>query len=269
MSRYPDDIELSVIVPVYNEADKLEENVRVLHDHLASTALRFEVIVCIDGSTDESFDIAHALSTSLPSVEVVGYPVNRGRGYAIKYAAEHLRGSRVVYMDSDLPSTIDLSHLDTMLSYLERYDIVIASRFHRDAKVKRKWHRAVVSVVYRMIVSVVFPGFRVTDPDVGFKGFQRDVFDRIVPYTTLNGWSWDLEFLVSADILGYSIEEFPFNWVEHYERTSVGIVRDSFLEFIGLLYIRLKSFRLRRGRTVEGSKQIEERSGESVRADEA
>lgn len=234
-----DQIELSVVLPVYNEADKLEKNVRSLHEYLVPSGIKFEIVICNDGSIDDSFRIARKISGELPDVQSIGYEVNRGRGYAIKFCAKYLRGFYIIYMDADLPSTIDLRHLDKMVDYLKHDDIVIASRFHPQANIKRKWHRAFIGIVYRMIVRVVFRGFPVTDPDVGFKGFRRNVYAEVIPYTDLNGWSWDLQFLVNAFNFGFTIKEFPFTWVEDYERSSVNIIKDSFLELTGLIYIKI------------------------------
>lgn len=234
-----DQVELSVVLPVYNEADKLAKNVRCLHKYLVSTGVKFEIVICNDGSVDDSLAVARKISEELPDLQSIGYEVNRGRGYAIKFCAKYLRGFYIIYMDVDLPSTIDLQHLDKMVDYLKHDDIVIASRFHPEANIKRKWHRAFIGIVYRMIVGVVFRGFPVTDPDVGFKGFRRNVYAEVVPYTDLNGWSWDLQFLVNAFNFGFTIKEFPFTWVEDYERSSVNIIRDSFLEFAGLIYIKI------------------------------
>lgn len=235
-----DHIELSVILPIYNEVDKLEKNIKVLYEYLHTMGINFEIIISNDGSTDRSPQIAKEISGQLKNVYAIGYKINEGRGHAIKYSEKYLNGDLVIFMDIDLPSTIDLSYLDKMYALLKQYDIVIASRFHRDAKIKRKWHRAFVSFVYRIIAKIVFRGFKVTDPDVGFKGFRRNVFREVIKYTNLNGPSWDLQFLVNAFNFGFTIKEFPFNWIENYERTAVNIIKDCLLEFIGLIYIKIK-----------------------------
>lgn len=234
-------IELSVILPVFNEADKLEDNVNALYEHLQSIGVEFEIVICNDGSTDKSGKIAEIIAGKRRNVTAVGYDINRGRGYAIKYAEKYLRGQEVIYMDTDLPSTIDLAYLDKMIYCLKANDVVIASRFHPDSKIRRKWHRALVSIVYRSIVKMFFRDFKITDPDVGFKGFRRNVLTEVIKYTDLNRWSWDLQFLVTAFHLGFTLKEFPFDWVENYERTSTNIVKDSIHELAGLIYIKIKS----------------------------
>ena len=236
-----EDIGLSVLLPVFNEADKLEDNVNALYEYLQTVGIEFEIVISNDGSTDKSGEIAERISEKRRNITAIGYRMNRGRGYAIKYSEKYLRGNVVICMDTDLPLTIELDYLNKMICHLKGHDVVIASRFHPDSRIRRKWHRALVSLVYRGIVRVLFRDFKVTDPDVGFKGFRRNVFREVIRHTDLNRWSWDLQFLVTALHLGFTIKEFPFDWVENYERTSVNIVKDSIDELIGLFYIKIKS----------------------------
>ena len=123
-------LDVTVLLPVYNEEDKLRDNVLVLQKYLKSKKLLFEIIICDDGSTDKSLYIAHQIKEKINNVFVVGYPNNRGRGYALKHCDKYINGEKVVYFDTDFPSTIDLSLLDQMLKLLDDYHIVIASRFH-------------------------------------------------------------------------------------------------------------------------------------------
>ena len=89
----------------------------------------------------------------------------------------------------------------------------------------------------QFLVKIIFPRFGITDPDNGFKGIRRDVFSKVIQYTDLDGWSWDLQFLINASNLGYSCTEFPFDWVENYEKTSVNIFRDELINKINIIII--------------------------------
>ena len=128
-----------------------------------------------------------------------------------------------------------------ILINLKQYDIVVASRFLSESKTIRKWQRSIVSKIYRTLVKIFFYHFHVTDPDVGFKGFQRECFQHVSLLCNLNGHSWDLQFLVNANDGGYSIKEIPFHYNEDYERTTVNIFAAGFIEFLGLMYIKITS----------------------------
>lgn len=235
-------VDVSLVLPVYNEAKrgKLEINVSALDKYLKENDFSYEIIITDDGSTDNTKELAKGLIGRFPKLKVIGYDQNQGRGAALKNIRDHVSGDKIIYMDSDLPASIDLEHLRKICDALDESDISIASRFHPDTTIVRKWHRAFISIVYRFIVRCVFIGFPVTDPDVGFKGFRTKTFKKVIPWTNLQHWSWDLQFLITAFNMGYKIKEIPFNWVEEYDSTTVNILRDSVSEFFGLLYIKVK-----------------------------
>lgn len=235
--------ELSVILPVYNGEMIFEKNFRSLHSYLNQNNWDFEIVAVNDGSTDGTLQKLNALQRQYDRVKVVSYEENRGKGYAIKQGSHFLEKSNVVLMDSDLPSTIDLSHLDTLFEKVNTCDVVVASRFHLKAQMKRKWHRQFVSFCHRHIVRIFFPTLMTTDPNVGFKVFTKSCLQKIVPFTNLNHWSWDLQALVCSQDQGYRIEEIPFNWIEEYETTSVRLLKDSISEFSGIWYIKYQQLR--------------------------
>ena len=100
---------LHFVVPFYNNESSLAGNARALHAVLSRDFPgAFELVLCDDGSTDGSLGVARALAAELPSVRIVGYPENRGRGYAVRYAAATCGGERLIFSDLDLPQTTDL-----------------------------------------------------------------------------------------------------------------------------------------------------------------
>ncbi len=231
----------SFLMPYYNEAIIIEKNMIILLNYLEDRFKgQYEIVPINDGSFDRSSTIVDKISLKYPQIKPMGYLQNMGRGNALRHACEKIVGDYIIYLDTDLPSTIDLFHIDIMMDNLQKYDIVIASRFVKEAKIKRMLHRAMISKTYRLLLKMVFMGFPVTDPDVGFKGFGRKAYFDICPKTTLNGWSWDLEFLFEAFRSGYSIYEFPFHWVETYEDTKVNYFDDSVAELVGMLYVKFK-----------------------------
>lgn len=221
----------------------LEKSISALHGLLsADLNEEYEILICNDGSTDRSWEIAKILERKYKSVKAIGYQTNRGRGYALKYSGLKARGEYLICMDCDLIVDENFNYIKKMISLVKDYDVVIASRFHHQAKTTRKFVRKFVSVSYRFLVRLIFPGFPLTDPDVGFKGFNKEVFRYINLVTNLNGPSWDLQFLVNSWHYGHSIYEFPFSYKENYSRTTVNIFMCSFIEFIGMFYIRLTFF---------------------------
>jgi glycosyltransferase involved in cell wall biosynthesis len=232
---------VSFIVPVYNKADSLEEDITALYDFLTSRlGSGCEIVLSDDGSTDASPEIGRRLEKTLPRLRALGYPENRGRGYAVKFAGKACAGDCIIYLDLDFPRTTGLEKLLEMKARLERSPVVIGSRFLPDSQTQRIRLRNVVGKSYRSIVRLCLPGLRVSDPDVGFKGFDRGFFLSMAEVSRQDRWSWDLEALVIARRNGLAIEEFPIDWDERHAgySTSVSLFRDAFSEFKGLLEIR-------------------------------
>jgi glycosyltransferase involved in cell wall biosynthesis len=232
---------LHYIVPVFNAEKILRTNIPILDDFLAVRLKEtYEIVLCDDGSADKTPDLARELAGSRPSVRTVGYGVNRGRGYAIRYAAKTCSGRFLIYSDLDFPQTTKLDRILEMTRFLEDYPVVIGSRFLPESRTRRIRGRRVISWAHRLLVGLFFPRLGASDPDMGFKGFQREAFRSIAPLSRMDRWSWDLEFLVIARRNGVGIAELPVDWEEKHEdyTTSVRLFHDSREEFLGLFSIR-------------------------------
>lgn len=233
---------ITFILPVYQQEHILEKSIAALDKFLAvGLNEEYEILICNDGSPDRCPEIARTLEKKYKGVRTIGYKINRGRGYALKYAGLKARGEYLIFIDCDLIIEENFPYISTMISLVKEYDVVIAARFHPQAKTKRKFIRKFISKSYRFLVRLFFPGFSITDPDVGFKGFKKEVFQYINLVTNLNGPSWDLQFLINSWHSGHSIYEFPFSYRENYTKTTVNIFICSFIEFMGMIYIRLTS----------------------------
>lgn len=238
---------LHYIVPIYNKEKDLIQNIETLDKFLAARLQGpYEIILSDDGSVDHSAEIAGELAAANPRVRAMGYPVNRGRGSAIKFAAQSCPEGSVIYSDLDFPKTTRLDWVLEMNRRLAEYPIVIGSRFHPRSRTQRRWRRDLIGKAHRLTLRFFFPRLDLSDPDMGFKGFRQPEFGRINRLSRLNRWSWDLEVLVIARCNGLSIDEIPVDWQERYEgySSTVRLWQDSREEFEGMLAIRRN---LRRG----------------------
>lgn len=238
---------LHYVVPFYNNEAILPENVRALHAVLSRDFPgAFELILCDDGSTDGSAGVARALAAELPSARLVGYPKNRGRGHAVRFAAATCGGERLIFSDLDLPRTTGLGLIRKLDAALADDPVVVGSRFLGGSSTRRQWLRGLVGRVHRLLVRAILPRLRVRDPDAGFKGFDLPWLKKASAVCREDRWSWDMEILTVARANGLSIREIPIDWNERHEAyaTSVKLVRDAREEFTGMRRIRRN---LRRG----------------------
>jgi len=229
------------VVPYFNNEKNLEENVLALYQFLEQNlGGGFELVLCNDGSTDRSADIAGALGRSRSQIRLLGYRPNRGRGFAVRYAAEACAGDNLVFTDLDFPRTTDLRHILEMVESMRDAQVVVGSRFLRKSETRRIWKRNAVSLAHRLLVRILFPHLKIKDPDAGFKGFRLECLHQMNRLSREDRWSWDLEMLAIARANELSVTEIPINWNERHEQyvSSVRLVKDSREEFLGILRIR-------------------------------
>ena len=128
---------LSLVIPAYNEADRLSAGLDRLMDQIASDTT--EVLVVDDGSTDETVEVARRSLSGWPQHEVVTLPHNRGKGAAVRAGVARARGDVIAYLDADMAT--DPQDLSSLVGALHGCDLAIGSRAHEGSVVKRNVHR--------------------------------------------------------------------------------------------------------------------------------
>ncbi|NVO33090.1 dolichyl-phosphate beta-glucosyltransferase [Hymenobacter lapidiphilus] len=205
-------MELSLIIPAYNEAHRIGPTLRHFHAFLAARPASFEILVVDDGSTDDTVALVTALAAELPGLHVLCSPANRGKGHAVRRGMLVATGQVRLFSDADGSTPID--ELDPLLQALsEGADIAIGSRYLAASQVMRPqpWFRRVWSrLVNRVVQRVLLPG--IVDTHCGFKAFTAAAAEHTFAACTVDGWSFDLEVLARARAQGFGIREVPVRW---------------------------------------------------------
>lgn len=205
-------MELSLIIPAFNEAQRIGPTLRHFHQFLAARPASFEVIVVDDGSSDETVALVAALAGELAAVRVLRSPTNRGKGHAVRLGMQAATGRIRLFSDADGSTPIE--ELDKLLLALaEGAEVAIGSRYLAASRVTRPQPRARLlwsRLVNRVVQRTLLPG--VADPHCGFKAFTAAAAVQIFPACRVDGWSFDLEVLATARAKGLSIKEVPVRW---------------------------------------------------------
>jgi glycosyltransferase involved in cell wall biosynthesis len=211
---------VTVIVPCYNEEAIIEDTARTLLERISECAASFQIILCNDGSTDQTAAKVASLAERHPHITAVGYPSNRGAGYAFRQGLFVARGRYIIHMDADLAmDPLVVCRLCT--EGLQRCDIVIASRY-KGVRADYPWRRRLPSFVYRMIYRGLL-GLPIRDAMSGFFGLRRTVLD-VIPPLEMDGFEVYLELFLEAHSLGLQIEEIPAKFVHHTESGEVSVL---------------------------------------------
>ena len=203
--------EISIIIPVFNEADKLSEllnNIRALR--LASA----EIIVIDDGSTDGSSDVAMNAGAN-----VIRHPYNIGNGAAIKSGIRAAHGRLLVFMDGD--GQHKPQDILKLLAQAKNYHMVVGARAKGS---KRRFHRYAANVVYNLLASYV-TRFKVKDLTSGFRLLSRlDAlrFIDLLPNTFSYPTTLTLAFLRS----GLTVKYVPIQTLYRSGQSKISLVTD-------------------------------------------
>ncbi|MFB6142112.1 MAG: flippase-like domain-containing protein [Halorientalis sp.] len=220
------DVEVSVVLPAYNEAATIEDTVTVTLDALAAFLPpgSFEVIVAEDGCDDETPAIAARLADEDDRVRHVHSDERLGRGGALERAFRASEGGTLVYFDTDLAT--DLSHLERLVESVRsgEYDFATGSRWVPGQEADRPAKRGIPSRGYNGLVRL-FLRSDLLDHQCGFKAFDREALFDVLADVGDEHWFWDTEVLVRAQRAGYDVLEFPVEW-EPKGDSTVDLVRD-------------------------------------------
>ncbi len=201
---------ISVIVPAYNEVDRVASVVENLRKVLDGLSEEYEILLVDDGSTDCTLKKAMELEKlNNGIVKVISYGRNMGKGHALKYGFEHSEGEMIFFMDAD--GDLHPRQIDRFLDVMSRSgaDVVAGSKRHPDSKiVNYPISRKVLSASYFLFTRVLF-NLNVRDTQVGIKLFRREVLEDVMPRVLVKEYAFDVELLANAIRRGYRVVEVP------------------------------------------------------------
>jgi dolichyl-phosphate beta-glucosyltransferase len=212
-------IDLSIIIPAYNEEHRILPTLERLHKFLAAHPLRSEIVVVDDGSADNTCGVVALAMARMPELRLVRQSPNRGKGAAVRRGMLEARGQLRVMSDAD--GSMPPEQLPKLLEPIVgcRADIAIGSRYAEGAKTdaRQPWYRVVWSrIANRVIQRSLVPGVR--DTQCGFKAFTAEAARDLFKLGRIDGWAFDLEILALAKRRGFSIAEVGVEW--HDDRRS-------------------------------------------------
>lgn len=225
----------SIIIPAYNEAERLPHTLQVLWDFLRAQPYTAEIVVVDDGSADETADIARRFGEGR-AVRVLT-PGHQGKGGAVRSGMLAAAGRCLLMTDADLCTPIE--DVAPLMAALEAgADLAIGSRALAGSvlEVRQPFHRQSMGRMGNLAIQLLLlPGIH--DTQCGFKLFRRDAARDIFSRTTLQRWSFDIEVLYIARQRGYRMAEVPIRW-SHRPGSKLHLVRDYLATLRDLFVIR-------------------------------
>jgi dolichyl-phosphate beta-glucosyltransferase len=223
-------MQLSIIIPAYNEEERLPRTLALLeaffHGPGVAGRLRLrEVIVVDDGSRDATSSVVRSWRGTIP-LQLIRLERNRGKGAAARAGMLSARGDFCLLYDADAATPV--TEIPKLAARLRRddADLVIGSRVRGRKRnlVSMQWHRRLIGSVYHWMCSALIPG--IDDAACGAKLFTRRAVQDLFSRQRIDRFAFDIEVLSLAQRRGYTICEMPVRW-EAVPGSKVNLVRDS------------------------------------------
>ncbi len=203
---------LSVVIPAYNEADRLPATLERIASYLRAEVGAFEIVVVDDGSQDATAESARACLAEEPGGRVLSLPENRGKGAACRRGVLAARGDRILICDADLSTPIE-EERRLRAPLAAGADVVIGSRAHPEARIEVRQARlreAAGRGLNRIMRWLGLTQFR--DTQCGFKLFRREAAHALFAESRIDGFLFDVEVLMLATRQDLTIVEVPVEW---------------------------------------------------------
>jgi dolichyl-phosphate beta-glucosyltransferase len=256
-----DEMYLSIIISFFNEEARIENTLKLIDEYIDSKDYSCEVILSDDKSTDKSIDIAKKYDQKIEHFRYLEPKVHepKGKGAGIQRGLADAKGKYIMFMDAD--SSTPIGEVDKLLPFVNEYDIVMGSRYIKEARpYKPNWFwgvghgiKSIIEVIIfghskdymakgkqgrlRQIISrggnLVFTFFlnqSYVDQRCGFKLYRHDAAKLLASLQTLPGFGFDTEYLAIAQKFGLKIIEVPVEWIDEAGSSKYGL-KDALKEF--------------------------------------
>ncbi|MEW6102569.1 MAG: dolichyl-phosphate beta-glucosyltransferase [bacterium] len=226
-------IYLSVVIPCFNEENRISQTLSKITDYLKNRGFNYEIIVVDDGSTDKTISCLR----DFENIVVLKNEKNIGKGYSVRRGVMEAKGEYILFSDADLSTPIE--EVERLLEEIKENDIVIGSRASLESKIliRQPWWRERMGKIFNIFVRLfVIKGFK--DTQCGFKLFKGGVAKRIFELGRINRFAFDVEILFLAKKFGYKIKEVGVCWRNSFA-SKVSPITSSLNMAFSLFLIRL------------------------------
>ena len=209
-------MELSIVIPVYNEQEKVRNDIIAASEFLLKNEMRGEIIVVDDGSTDKTSEVARSTTINEGvTLKIIDYNEHLGKGYAVRTGVLDAVADRIMFIDSG--NCVPYDNIRKGLEMLEANDCMVAhgSRFHPESKIQRprKLFRRIASYLFRKYIRFYgrIPEY-LRDTQCGLKIYKKQVAHELYSECITDGFMFDIEIILRALKKEYCICEFPVEW---------------------------------------------------------
>jgi len=207
--------DISIVIPAFNESERLGAPLREVLAYLAEHQPNGEVIVVDDGSSDDTAQVAKAAFDEFPAIasQVVRYEANRGKGFAVRTGLKAATADIALFSDADLSTPIE--EMTKLIEPIRagEFDVTFGSRALDRSLIgtHQPWHREQGGRGMNLIIRTM-SGLDFSDTQCGFKAFNMTKFRPMLDLMQIDRFGFDVEFLFVAARHGLRLAEIPVRW---------------------------------------------------------
>ena len=206
-------IYLSVVIPAYNEAERIPKTLVAIDAYLSRVSYPYEILVVNDGSKDNTAEVVEKMAKDIKGLILIDNKENKGKGGVTRQGMLAAHGAYRLFTDADNSTSVD--HFEKMMPLFEDgCDVVIGSRAVKGARLDppEPFYKQILGKAGNLVIQLVnVPG--IWDTQCGFKAFTAVAAEKVFSLSRVFGWGFDIEILALARIFGYKIREIPVHWV--------------------------------------------------------
>ena len=216
-------IRLSIIIPAYKEGERIGANLLEIKKYLEEKEISYEILVVVDGSPDNTAEVARGYGEQIGNLRVIDNEKNHGKGYVVRQGLLEASGEFRVFLDAD--GSTSIKHMDAAFELFDRgVDVVVGSRDIEGAyiQVHQPRHREIMGSVGNWLIRIVLGLWSYPDTQCGFKALRAHAADAIASRMTVDRFGFDFELIILAQKLGFNVGQMPVRWLNE-EGSTVGL----------------------------------------------
>lgn len=207
-------LHLSVIISAYKEGERIGRNLLEIEKYLSRQNFDYEVIVVVDGSPDNTAEVARNYASHITNLRVIDNKENHGKGFGIRQGLLAANGKYRVFMDAD--GSTSITHLEKFLPEFENgYDVVIGSRDIEGAfiQIHQPKYREFMGDAGNWLIRIMLDLWKYPDTQCGFKMLSEKASQEVASRMVVDRFGFDFELIVLAEKMGFKIKQMPVRWM--------------------------------------------------------